>query len=489
MVDRGDRLRWPARGLAAAGDPCPRPSIRGAAEIQEARVDDKTAPQTVLVSAVSLIGGASLGPFDAGVRSGGALAEWWSARRGLNERMRSINALSGMAAGVGAPVTAPFVAALLNLELAKLKGRNVFMMLIPNVVAASAGFAVFWVTVGSTFLDVYEVGPYELEAWHLLAAIPLGAAAAGIMLALGVAVRLARRVVAALAVNSVLLAGFGGLLFRVGGVMLPMALFAGKDQLDDAIDQIETLGAGLLVAVLGVKIVTFAMSMATGFIGGPVMPSLFLGGIAGLVVHVLIPDLPLALTLSAMLVAVPGAVVRAPFALMALAAVTVSVGPITVAPAGIAVLTAFLLTSGLGVFGTNKQDPDVDAADHTAFRDGPAWVARQAGGERRHRARLAESGARGPLRPHSRHHPMRSVTRPCRSGGQLSGGISPPARKLTIAPIAPGSCHRTRWPPSNMRSAAPGIRRASASWLLRGATPSKRPPTTSVGTSSVESRS
>ena len=55
-----------------------------------------------------------------------------------------------------------------------------------------------------------------------------------------------------------------------------------------------------------------------------------------------------------------------------LAAVTVSVGPITVAPAGIAVLTAFLLTSGLGVFGTKKQDPDVDAADHTAFRDEPA---------------------------------------------------------------------------------------------------------------------
>jgi H+/Cl- antiporter ClcA len=340
------------------------------AEIQEARVDYKTAPQTVLVSAISLIGGASLGPFDAGVRSGGAIAEWWSARRGLDEQMRSINALSGMAAGVGALVTAPFVAALLNLELAKLKGRNVFMMLIPNVVAASAGFAVFWVTIGSTFLDVYEVGPYELEAWHLLAAIPLGAAAAAIMLALSLVARLARRVVAAVDLNSVVLAGVGGLLFGVAGVLLPLTLFSGKEQLDDAVDQVGTIGAGLLVAVLVVKIVTFAISMATGFIGGPVMPSLFLGGIAGLVAHELIPDLPLALALSAMLVAVPGAVVKAPFALMALAAVTVSVGPITVAPAGIAVLTAYLLTSGLGLFGTPKKDPDVDAADHTAYREG-----------------------------------------------------------------------------------------------------------------------
>jgi hypothetical protein len=112
--------------------------------------------------------------------------------------------------------------------------------------------------------------------------------------------------------------------------------------------------------------------MATGFIGGPVMPLLFMGGIAGLTIHELIPDLPLTLTLSTMLVAVPGSAVKAPFAMMALAGVTVGTGAETTAPAGVAVLTAFLLTSGLGVFGTKKQDPDVDAADHVAFRDGSA---------------------------------------------------------------------------------------------------------------------
>jgi len=341
------------------------------AEVQEARVDYKTAPQTVVVSAISLIGGASLGPFDAGVRAGGAFAEWWSARRQLDEQMRSVNALSGMAAGVGALVTAPFVAPLLNLELARLRRRDVFMTFIPNVVAASVAFAVFYTTVGSTFLDIYEVGGYELKAWHLLVAVPLGAIAAGIMMALGVAVTLARRLVGLVDLHPALLAGIGGLVFGVAGVVLPLTLFSGKDQLDDAIEQLATFSAVLLIAVLVVKIVTFAVSMATGFIGGPVMPSLFLGGIAGLTIHVLIPDLPLALTLSAMLVAVPGAVVKAPFTLMVLAAVTVSLGPITVAPAGIAVLTAYLLTSGLGLFGTKTQDPDVESGDHVAFRDGP----------------------------------------------------------------------------------------------------------------------
>jgi H+/Cl- antiporter ClcA len=285
-----------------------------------------------------------------------------------------VNTLSGIAAGVGALVTAPFVAVLLNLELAKVRGRNVFMTFIPNVVASSIGFALFYATVGSTFLDLYDTGPYEFEVWHLLAAVGLGAGAAVVMGALGLVVRATKRIVALVALHPVLLAGSGGLAFGVAGVLLPMTMFGGKDQLADAIDQLPTLGAGLLLAVLLVKLVTFAISMATGFVGGPVMPSLFLGGIAGLLVHELIPDLPLALTLSTMLVAVPGSVVKAPFTMMGLVAVTVSTGPITTAPAGVAVLTSFLLTSGLGVFGTKKDDPDIDADDHVRFRDGGSDV-------------------------------------------------------------------------------------------------------------------
>jgi H+/Cl- antiporter ClcA len=347
-------------GLVRLVTTVPKKATGALAEVATARVDDRTAPQMVLISAISLIGGASLGPFDAGVRSGGAAAEWWSARRGLPEDQRAVNVLSGIAGGVGALVTAPFAAALLNLELGTLDHRAKMRALVPNLVAASMGFAVFYVTVGSSFLDLYEVGPYELKAWHLAAAVPLGAAAAVIMIGLVTAASLVRRLVDRLPAHPVLLAAGGGLAFGIAGVVLPLTLLSGKDQLADAIDQMTTLSAGLLLAVLLVKILTFSVSMATGFIGGPVMPSLFLGGIAGLAVHVLIPDLPLALTLSTMLVAVPGAVVKAPFTMMALAAITVSVGPITVAPAGIAVITAYLLTSGLELFESPKPQPGAD---------------------------------------------------------------------------------------------------------------------------------
>jgi hypothetical protein len=59
-------------------------------------------------------------------------------------------------------------------------------------------------------------------------------------------------------------------------------------------------------------------------------------------VHQVFPDLPLGLTFTCMLAAVPGALVSAPFALVLLAAFVSQVGALQTAPILIAVITAFL---------------------------------------------------------------------------------------------------------------------------------------------------
>ncbi len=41
------------------------------------------------------------------------------------------------------------------------------------------------------------------------------------------------------------------------------------------------------MGVLAAKILAMATSLATGFIGGPVMPPLFIGGAAGVATHVI----------------------------------------------------------------------------------------------------------------------------------------------------------------------------------------------------------
>ena len=332
-------------------------------QIERRMVDYKTAPQTVLVSAISLIGGASLGPFDAGVRQGGAFAEWLSKKRKLPEDMREVNTLSGVTGGVGALLTAPFIALLFVMEIARPKSGRYYFVLIPNLIAATFGFFVFFAIAGVGFLELFKVPGFEPEIWHFAAAIPLGVVAAGLAITLGITMRALKTLLAPLEKQIVLRATLGGAVLGLVAFFVPLTLASGKEQVVQAIAEFRALGIALLVVAVFAKIFTMALSITTGFIGGAVMPTLFIGGTAGLAAHLIVPGLPLGLTFSTLLVAVPGATVKAPFAMILLAAFTIGIGPIQTAPAGVAVITAYLLTSGLGMFGTPKRtpvDPDDD---------------------------------------------------------------------------------------------------------------------------------
>ena len=74
------------------------------------------------------------------------------------------------------------------------------------------------------------------------------------------------------------------------------------------------------------KMLTFAVSQGSGFVGGPTFPSLFIGGTAGVVVHQVIPGVPLGLAFTCLLASVPGSLVAAPFSMVPLAAFLTQVG-------------------------------------------------------------------------------------------------------------------------------------------------------------------
>ena len=95
------------------------------------------------------------------------------------------------------------------------------------------------------------------------------------------------------------------------------------------------------------KMLTFAVSQGSGFVGGPIFPSLFIGGTAGVLVHQLVPSVPLGLAFSCLLAAVPGSVAPAPFSMVLMAAFLTQVGALQTAPILIAVITALLTMEGV----------------------------------------------------------------------------------------------------------------------------------------------
>ena len=115
-------------------------------------------------------------------------------------------------------------------------------------------------------------------------------------------------------------------MFGLVGVALPLTMFSGSDQLKTVLTDAGTLGLGLLVAILIAKMLTFAVSQGSGFVGGPIFPSLFIGGTAGVLVHQVIPGVPLGLAFTCLLAAVPGSVAPAPFSMVLMAAFLTQVG-------------------------------------------------------------------------------------------------------------------------------------------------------------------
>jgi H+/Cl- antiporter ClcA len=317
-------------------------------ELKAARVEPSTTPAAVVVSLISLVGGASLGPEDALGKMGGALGTWFSGRRKVGEDMQETDALSGMAGSYGGLLASPLLATTLVVEVARPKARQFTNTLVGSLLAASVAFAVYFPIAGSTFVGIFAVPSFKFEDWQLLAAVPLGLAAGALALITVVAVGVMQKLIAPLAQRTILRATIGGVLFGLVGVALPLTLFTGTDQLVTVIHDGTALGAGLLVAVVFAKILTFALCEATGFIGGQILVMLFIGGTAGIATHLLIPGLPEGLAFTTMFAAMLGSLVAAPFSLIFFAALSTQVGTLQIAPVAIAVITAYLAVTGTG---------------------------------------------------------------------------------------------------------------------------------------------
>ena len=261
-------------------------------ELKDQRVEPSTVLKAVGVSLVSLAGGASLGPEDALGKMGGGLGTWVSERRKLSDEMRATNTLTGMSAAYGGLLSAPILATILVLELARPKATRFTDTLVGGLLASSVAFAVYFPIAGSTFVGIYELPSFKFEDWQLLAAVPLGLVAAALALITTVAIAVVTRLAARLPNRTILRSTLGGVAFGLVGVALPLTLFTGTDQLTTVIHDGAALGAGLLIAIVFAKILVFALCEATGFIGGPFLVMLFTGGTAGIAAHVLIPGLP-----------------------------------------------------------------------------------------------------------------------------------------------------------------------------------------------------
>jgi chloride channel protein, CIC family len=315
-------------------------------DLRAEQFDAGLVPGTMAVSAVSLIGGASVGPEKVLATMGAGAGSWLARRRGLGDEDSQVSTLAGIAGIFGGLFSSPVIAVLLILEIVRPGGHRFSKTLVTDIVAGSVSFGTYFAIAGAVFLGAYQVPGYTFAAWQLLAAIPLGLFGALVAFLTAGFVILAARLFGRLKIPAIAKPALGGMMFGVAGVALPLTMFSGADRLTSVLNGARTLGLGLCAAILIAKMLTYAVSQASGFVGGPIFPTLFIGGTAGVVVHQAVPGVPLGLAFSCLLPAVLGSLAAAPLSMVLMAAFLTRVGALQTAPVLIAVVTAYLGVEG-----------------------------------------------------------------------------------------------------------------------------------------------
>ena len=324
-------------------------------DLRAEHVDPGLVLGTVAVSVVSLIGGASVGPEKVLGTMGGGVGSWIARRRRLGQDDCQVNTLAGIAGVFGGLFSSPVIVVMLILEIVRPGGHRFSKILVAGIAAGSVSFGIYFAIAGAVFLGAYQVPRYTFEDWQLLAAIPLGLFAALVTTLMAGFMMLASHLFGRLKVPAIVKSTLGGIMLGIVGVALPLTMFSGADQLSSVLKGAGSLGLGLCVAILIAKMLTYAVSQGSGFVGGPIFPSLFIGGTAGVIVHQAIPGVPLGLAFSCLLTAVLGSLAAAPLSMVVMAAFLTRGGALQTAPILIAVVTAFLTVEGVKYFLTSRR--------------------------------------------------------------------------------------------------------------------------------------
>ena len=259
----------------------------GVAVIESGVVNHRMAISWVGLAFVSAVAGASLGPSFALVMMGGGLASWIASRRWAgNEDARLEATMAGVAGGFGGAFTSPLLGTLMVTELAPTERPKFVEAIMPQLIAATIAFAVYFGVVGTTFLNSFAIPVGAFAPWQLLIGVALGVASSVVLITFVIIVKSVNWL--AEKVRHRYVRGFvGGALIGCLAVALPLTIGAGNSQLKAVIDSSSSIGIGLLLAVLVGKMLAMALSLSTGFIGGNVLPMLFVGGTAGVIVHLI----------------------------------------------------------------------------------------------------------------------------------------------------------------------------------------------------------
>ena len=266
----------------------------------------------VLVSLVSLVAGASLGP-EAALLAVALAVGTVLANRLKRAELGKVFGMSGVGSLLSGLLGSPLAPAVMTLEVTQLTGHNLYIFLIPVLVASVVGLLTFDAILNGPLLEINLPSYSGVEIAHVFEALAVAAAAAAVGMLAIAALRGVRRLFAPIAGRTILKATLGGI--GIGVIALVAGeetLFSGEHELEVLLDHPEAYGAGTLLLILVGKVLALALSLETGFRGGRIFPVLFIGATVGFVTADVFERVPLAVAVGCGMAGAAVAIMRLP---------------------------------------------------------------------------------------------------------------------------------------------------------------------------------
>jgi H+/Cl- antiporter ClcA len=318
------------------------PRIKGfIEELEEGHVDTRTAPGALAVALVSLVGGASLGPEAPLGTAGGAAGTWLAERRGEGQEGIRQSSYIGMSAAFGGLLATPISGTLLAFELEHEQSHGYyFQHLIPGLISGAVAFGVMWPIIGAPFIGLLAIDAVEFRSWMLLAAAGIGVFAFLTSLVIGKTTTSIVNAMRRLDGRPVTRGVVGGVVVAVTAFILPLTLFSGDHALTWILEHPGSVGVLTLVVLAILKAIALGASLGGGFYGGPFFPLFFMGGVLGIAINMVFPDIPLIVSVGSMMAALGAAASLLPLSIAVL--VSLMLG------AGIEVSSAIVVAAAIG---------------------------------------------------------------------------------------------------------------------------------------------
>ncbi|SDI82659.1 H+/Cl-antiporter ClcA [Frankineae bacterium MT45] len=256
-----------------------------------------TLPGLAAALVLALAGGVSLGPENPIIGVNVALTVVLM-RRLLPKAPPQLGMLVAVSGTIAAMFGTPVAAALLVTEMAAMyRNGQLWDNLFVPLVAAAAG-SITMDLLGKPVLSV-SVAPYHNpRVVDLFTGSAVALVAAGLMLAVVYAFPLAHTAFRALR-HPVLMITAGGLVLGLLGALGgTISLFKGLDEMKELTANAADYSTGKTLLITLVKLTALLVAASSGFRGGRIFPSVFVGVGVGLTAHDLVPSVQPALAIS-----------------------------------------------------------------------------------------------------------------------------------------------------------------------------------------------